>query len=407
MGTNSKWMPPIASLEEIDVENVRVFLRVDFNVPLHEDGSIRDDTRIRACLPTIQALRKRNARLVIASHLGRPEGKPDPQWSLETVGHHLAELLQTEIRLPDEVIGDSVRKLVLDTRAGQMVLLENLRFHPGEVANNEQFSQELASLADVYVNDAFAVSHRAHASVVGVPNLIHTRAAGYLMMEELSVLNRLVHEPEHPFVAVIGGAKVSDKLPLLLALVNRLRANDQILIGGAMANTFLASKGINLGKSRHEPEQFRNCQSVLDKAKAREITILLPKDVRIANDLQAKEATIHSAAKDLPANSLALDIGPATEAAFAQAIHQARMLFWNGPMGLFENSAFAQGSMAVAKAVAECPGYTVVGGGDSIAAVEQSGYSEQIDHLSTGGGASLEMLEGRTLPGVEALFLTS
>jgi len=392
-------------ISNLDVRNRRVFVRVDFNVPRSPKGQVTDDTRIRAALPTLRALLEREARLVVASHLGRPKGKPDPEFSVEVVAQRFAELLGSEVRLPDEVVGDGVTKLVQDTRAGQVVMLENLRFHPGVTKNDDDFAQALAALCDAYVGEAFGACHRAHASVVGLPRRVRERAAGYLLRAELDALSRLVEKPEHPFCALVGGAKVSTKAGVLVALVERLGPGDVLIIGGAMANTFLAAAGKPMGASLFEPDHVADCKSVVRKAEARDVTLLLPSDVRVAKSVDATEADTMDLERDkLGPADMALDIGPKSAQRYAEAISSAKMLFWNGPMGAFENPAFADGTLSVAKAVASCTGFTVVGGGDSVAAVGQMGVADDIDHVSTGGGASLEFIEsGGTLPGVEAL----
>ncbi|MBV1861071.1 MAG: phosphoglycerate kinase [Nannocystaceae bacterium] len=392
------------SLSDLDVDNRRVLVRVDFNVPLNADGTVRDDTRIRAALPTLRALRERSARLIIASHLGRPNGTFKPELAIEPVGARLAELLECEVRVPDEVVGDGVTKLVNDTTNKQVVLLQNLRFHPGETKNDPQLATALAALADAYVNDAFGACHRSHASVVGVAAMVAARAPGLLLERELKSLRRLVHEPARPFVAILGGAKVSDKLSVLVALVEQFRAGDALLIGGAMANTFLAAAGGEVGASLHEPDRFRDCKTILEKAAARDIRVVLPTDVLVGHGLDTPEAThLRLGARPMGGEEMALDIGPDSVEQFAQVLSRAKTIFWNGPMGLFENPAFAQGTLGVAKAVAESQAFSVVGGGDSVAALHQSGLADQIGHVSTGGGASLELIEGKILPGIAAL----
>ncbi|MFV8756705.1 phosphoglycerate kinase [Nannocystaceae bacterium ST9] len=404
-------LPELPRFDQLDVDNRRVLVRVDFNVPLRapENGEggqvVGDDTRIQASLPTLRELLRRNARLIVCSHLGRPDPKVgfDPALSMEPIGRRLAELLELEVRLPDEVVGDGVTKLVNDTRAGQVVLLENLRFHPGEERNDPEFARALAKLCDVYVNDAFGASHRAHASVVGVPEIIHDHAPGLLMTRELEALRKLVDQLEHPFVALVGGAKVSDKIGILVALTERLKAGDSIAIGGAMANTFLLARGASLGASRVERDRLNDCKRVFEKAAARDVHVLLPVDLRCGSSLKDDHAQVVAVDDGVPEGRMALDIGAVTEKQFAATIAKAKTLFWNGPMGVFENPAFASGTMAMARAVAGCPGYTVVGGGDSVAALNESGLADKVDHVSTGGGASLEFVEGRELPGVLAL----
>jgi phosphoglycerate kinase len=401
-------LPPLPRFEDLDVDNRRVLVRVDFNVPLATEGGRRvvtDDTRIQASLPTLRELLRRDARLIVCSHLGRPNPEVgfDPELSMEPVAARLAELLGIDVRLPDEVVGDGVTKLVNDTRAGQLVLLENLRFHPGEEKNDPEFSRALAKLCDVYVNDAFGASHRAHASIVGVPEIIHDHAPGLLMTRELEALSRVVDALEHPFVALVGGAKVSDKLGVLVALTERLSAGDAILVGGAMANTFLLARGASLGSSKVEKDRLGDCRRVFEKAAARDVDVLLPVDLRCGGSLKDNEAQIIAVDDGVPEGRMALDIGPVSERQFASRIAKAKVLFWNGPMGVFENPTFAAGTMAMAAAVADCPGYTVVGGGDSVAALNVSGKADKVDHVSTGGGASLEFIEGAELPGVTAL----
>jgi phosphoglycerate kinase len=394
----------IPSHRDLDVDNRRVFVRVDFNVPLGDGGTVRDDTRIVASLPTLQNLIDRGAKLIVASHLGRPKGVFEAKYAMEPVAGRLAELLGREVRVPtDEVVGDATTKLVNDLRGGQVLLLQNLRFHPGETKNDAKFSQALAALCDAYVNDAFGASHRAHASVVGVPALVHAHAAGELLLGELVALSRLVDAPERPFVAIVGGAKVSDKLGVLVSLVERLAAGDSLVIGGAMANTFLAAGGAAMGASLQERDRYSDCRMVLDKARARDVVVVLPTDIRVGGSLDDTKARIMAAGGGLGETELALDIGPDTTARVVAILARAKMVLWNGPMGLFENPAFAEGTLAVARAMASSPAFTVVGGGDSVAAIQQAGVADRIGHVSTGGGASLEFLEGRALPGITIL----
>jgi phosphoglycerate kinase len=390
----------IKSIRDLDVSGRRVFIRVDFNVPLSPAGVVSDDTRIRESLPTIKLALERGARVVLASHLGRPKGRPDKQFTLEPVAARLAELIGADVALTDEPVGDGARKVVNDLHAGAVALLENLRFSPAEEANEEAFSRALASYADVYVNDAFGTAHRAHASTVGMAKLVADRGMGLLMEREVTFLGRLLGEVERPFVAIIGGAKVSDKIAVLENLLDRV---DQLLIGGAMANTFLKARGGKLGRSLVEEDKLALARSFLRSAEERNIDVLLPRDAVAAAGIKAESGKV-VAASAVPEDLAALDIGPETARGFADTIARARTIFWNGPMGVFESQPFAAGTVAVAKAVAGAAGaLSVVGGGDSVAALHKSGVADRITHISTGGGASLEFLEGKKLPGLAAL----
>jgi phosphoglycerate kinase len=388
------------TISELDIAGRRVFIRVDFNVPLTAEGKVSDDTRIRESLPTIKLAIEKGARVVLASHLGRPKGKPDKKYTLEPVAGRLAELLDADVTLTDEPVGDGARKVVNDLHAGAVALLENLRFSPLEEANDEGFSRALASYADVYVNDAFGTAHRAHASTVGITKFLGDKGLGLLMEREVKFLGKLLGDVERPFVAIIGGAKVSDKIGVLDNLLGRV---DQMLIGGAMANTFLKAKGGRLGRSLVEEDKLALARAFLRKAEERNIDILLPRDVVAAAGIKADSGRVVQA-NSVPEDLAALDIGPETARGFADAIARAKTIFWNGPMGVFESEPFAGGTLAVAKAVAGAAGaLSVVGGGDSVAAVHKSGVADKITHISTGGGASLEFLEGRKLPGLAAL----
>jgi phosphoglycerate kinase len=390
----------IKSISELDIQSRRVFIRVDFNVPLTPARGVADATRIKEALPTIKLAIERGARVVLASHLGRPKGKPNPEFSLLPVAAYLAEVLGREVVLTDEPVGDGARKVVSDLREGGVAMLENLRFHPGEEANDEAFARALASYADVYVNDAFGTAHRAHASTVGMIRFVSARAMGLLVEKEVKFLGRLLGEVERPFVAIIGGAKVSDKMGVLENLLARVNA---LYIGGAMANTFLKAKGGHLGRSLLEEDKLPLARSFLRKAEERGVQVLLPRDVVAAAGTRAESGKVVSA-MNVPEDLAALDIGPETVRAFAEGIGRARTIFWNGPMGVFESEPFAAGTLGLAKAVAGVPdALTVVGGGDSVAAVQRAGVAEKMSHISTGGGASLEFLEGKRLPGLAAL----
>jgi phosphoglycerate kinase len=388
----------IRTIRDLSIEGRRTFIRVDFNVPL-ENGKVTDTSRVEASLPTIRHAMERGAKVVLASHAGRPKGKRKPEYSLDPVGAVLAELLRAEVLLTDDCVSDAAGKIVADLRDGQVALLENLRFHPGEEANDEAFARELAKLADVYVNDAFGAAHRAHASVSALPKLFRERGMGLLMEKEVAALEKMRIGNDHPFVAVLGGAKVSDKIGVIEALLERV---DALPIGGAMANTFLAAQGLSMGKSLVETDKLALARSVMQRAADRKVKLLLPVDLVVAESKDAERGEVVDI-REVPAGAMALDIGPKTVEAFRAAILPAKALFWNGPMGLFERAPFAAGTLGVAQAGAECTGFTVVGGGDSVAAVNQAGLADRYGHVSTGGGASLEYLEGRQMPGIEAV----
>ncbi len=385
---------PKRTIEDVDLGGRRVFLRVDYNVPLAKDGTVSEDARIRATLPTIDLARKAGARVILASHLGRPKGKPDPTYSLGPVARRLAELLGAEVPLAPDCVGAGVEARARALGPGGLLFLENLRFHPGEEANDPAFARALAALGEVYVNDAFAAAHRAHASTEGIIRYLRPAVAGLLMKQELEALARVWEAPARPLVAILGGAKVSDKLALVKSLLGRV---DRLLIGGGMAFTFLKAQGHEVGRSLLEADLVPTAATLLDSGK-----ILLPVDTVVAPSVDAATGAV-VAVTAIPADQTGLDIGPATVAAFAAAIADGATVVWNGPMGVFERAPFAAGTLGVARAVAEAPGLTVVGGGDTVAAVEQAGVARRIGYLSTGGGAFLEFLEGRKLPGVAAL----
>ncbi len=387
------------SIRDLDLKGTRVFMRVDFNVPLSE-GKVSDDTRIRASLPTIEHARKNGARLVLSSHLGRPKGKRKPEMSLRPAAERLGELLQAPVDFADDCIGPEAEQKSQALGEGGVLLLENLRFHPEEEKNDEGFSQALARHGEVYVNDAFGSAHRAHASTVGVTRFLRKAAAGLLMEKELNYLGRAVIDPEHPYVAILGGAKVSDKIEVI---ENLLKLVDVLVIGGGMAYTFLRAQGVAVGKSLVEEDKIELAKQLLAEAEKRKVEVLLPRDHKIAEKIDPAAQPQVVGLKEIPDNLMALDIGPKSIEAFSAAVARAKTIVWNGPMGVFECPPFAEGTMAVARAVADSGATSIVGGGDSIAAIEQAGVTDRITHVSTGGGASLEFLGGRTLPGVEAL----
>ena len=393
----------IRSIDQLELSGKRVFIRVDFNVPLDKKtGAVKDDARIRAALPTIQYALQKRAKVILASHLGRPDGKVAAAMSLEPVGARLSELLGCDVMHADDCVGDGVRKMVADLRDGQVILLENLRFHGEEEANDDGFSRDLAALCDVYVDDAFGTAHRAHASTAGMVRFVKVKAAGFLVTKELKHLQPLLSGAARPYLAILGGAKVSDKIKVIDQLLGKV---DALLIGGAMAYTFLAAKGEKVGGSRVEKDKLEVALRILEKAKKLEVQILLPTDHVVAAEPKGGIPTsVEKGA--ISDGKLGLDIGPETVAAFKARILGAGTVFWNGPMGMFEMPEYAAGTRAVAEALVgatKAGAVTVVGGGDSAAAIAEFGLADQVSHVSTGGGASLEFLEGRELPGVKIL----
>ncbi len=385
---------------DLDVKGKLVFLRVDFNVPLDDKGQIRDDNRIRASLPTIVWLLEHGARLIIASHMGRPKGKVEPSMSLKPAAARLAELIPYKVVMAPDVVGDEVERLKKGLGEGEVLLLENVRFYKEEEKNDAGFARQLAESVDIFVNDAFGSSHRAHASVVGIADFIPVKAAGYLMKKEVDYLKKAVHTPVKPYVAILGGAKVSDKIEIIESLLGKA---DHILIGGAMAYTFLKAQGLGVGRSLVENDQIEIALVILDKARTNEVSFHLPQDHVLAKAPQAGAETRIVEALPFPEDMMGVDIGPKTVAAYAAVIAAAKTIFWNGPMGIFEIDEFAQGTIGVAKAVAASGAISIVGGGDSVAAIKKAGVRDKISHISTGGGASLEYVAYETLPGITAL----
>jgi len=390
---------PKLTVDQLDLAGKRVFLRVDLNVPL-EAGRVAEDTRIRAVLPTIEHCLKAAASVILASHLGRPKGTVDPRYSLKPVAVRLEELLGRPVPLLPDCVGPEVEAAAAALKPGETVLLENLRFHPGEEANDPEFARRLAALADVYVNDAFAAAHRAHASTEGITRFLQPAAAGLLMARELEALGRIFERPERPVAAVLGGAKVSDKLALVEHLLARV---DTLLIGGGMAFTFLAALGYGVGRSLLEAERLEAARAILGRARSLGVRMRLPVDVVAASAPDSAEGIRTVGVREIPDDLMGLDVGPLTVAQFGAALQGAKTVVWNGPMGVFEKPAFAAGTLGLARAVAGCGAFSVIGGGDTIAAVRQAGVTDRIGYISTGGGAFLEFLEGRTLPGVAAL----
>jgi len=394
------------SVRDLSLTNQRVFMRVDFNVPL-EDGRVMEDTRIRETLPTIEYALRRGARVVLASHLGRPKGKPNPRMSLKPVAERLRMLLDKELAPEENVgfcpdcVGPEAEEMAGQLEKGQTLLLENLRFHAEEEANDQKFAKQLASMADCYVNDAFGAAHRAHASTVGITKFVKKSVAGMLMEKELQYLGKVLLHPERPFIAILGGAKVSDKIGVIRNLLDKI---DVLIIGGGMAYTFLKAQGEEVGKSLVEQDKLDLARQLLQQAKNHKLKFLLPVDHVVADKISADSFIQTVDSGRIPANLIALDIGPRTIESFTKEIARAHTIVWNGPMGVFEVAPFAKGTFKIAHAVAENAAATsIVGGGDSVSAVHAAGVADKITHISTGGGASLEFLEGKKLPGVEAL----
>jgi phosphoglycerate kinase len=399
-------MPELYTLDDLDLAGLngkRVFVRVDFNVPVSESGDVLDATRLEEAIPTINELTGAGCRVLLASHAGRPKGQRDPRYTLRHAALKLVELLGKPVRFANDCVGEEVEKIAREMDPGEVLLLENLRFYPGEEKNDPAFADQLAALAEAYVDDAFGSAHRAHASVVGVPERLPRKAAGRLLTREVEALGRLLGEPGRPFAALLGGAKIEGKIDTLLNLLPRL---DILLLGGGMANTFLAAQGRDVGASLFEPDRLDMARDILEKAKAQGIEVLLPTDVVVTESLDdpsAIDGAQNVRVDAIPAKGKAVDLGPETRKAFAEAIGRAKTLFWNGPLGVFEKPPFDAGTRAVAEALANCPGFSVIGGGETVAAAHQAGVTDRIGHVSTGGGASLEFLAGKELPGVKVL----
>lgn len=388
------------SIKEIDITNKRVFIRVDFNVPMDDQQNIVDDTRIRAVLPTLRYALDNHAKLIVASHMGRPKGRKSHELSLKPIAKRLGRLLEKDVKLANDCIGPDVKSLISAMKAGDIVLLENLRFHPEEQKNNDKFAEELASLCDVYVNNAFAVSHRVNASVVAITKYAPVSVAGFLLQKEIGYFSKIMADPQHPLVTIIGGAKVSDKL---MALDNMLDHVDKFIIGGAMANTFLKSKGYDVGKSKIEKDLIGAARSIMEKAAKRKVKFYLPVDAVVARRFDPKAQTKVVPIQEIPENWMALDIGPATSLLFSEVLDNAKTVIWNGPMGVFEIDSFSRGTIAMVHSVANCYALTIVGGGDTDVAIHKERVTDRITYISTGGGAFLTMLEGKTLPAITAL----
>ncbi|MCK5340625.1 MAG: phosphoglycerate kinase [Desulfobulbaceae bacterium] len=388
------------NIKDLDIREKKILIRVDFNVPFDEHNNITDDTRIRGVLPTINHALDEHAKIIIMSHLGRPKGKRQEKFSLAPVAKRLSRLIDKDIKLAPDCIGEEVRAIVDAMQPGEVVLLENLRFHAAEQENDREFSKKLASLADIFVNDAFAVAHRAHASVVGVTEFFDQCAAGFLLQKEMDYFQRSMGDPVRPLVAIVGGAKVSSKLGALRNMLDRV---DKMIIGGAMANTFLKSWGYSVGKSKVEDDLLETARELVEKAKSKGVKFYLPVDCIVADRFEPRAETMRTTVQEVPDEWMILDIGPATTLLFSEALENARTIVWNGPMGAFEMDAYSRGTMAMVQRVAGSHALTIVGGGDTDVAVHKAGETNNISYISTGGGAFLMLMEGKTLPGVAAL----
>jgi phosphoglycerate kinase len=390
----------IKSIRDLDFKNKATFLRVDFNVPI-KDGKVVDDTRIQAALPTIKFLLEAGARLVCASHLGRPKGEPEPQYSIEPVAERLGDLLGVDVMFTDDSVGSAIQRQLRDLKSGTVMVLENLRFNPGEEKNSAEYCHQLKGLCEVYVNDAFGTCHRAHASTAGLPALMKEKAAGFLLEKEIQALGKLVHNPDRPLISILGGSKVSDKAKVIEALMIK---SSKILIGGAMAYTFLRALAVKPGNSRVEVDLIPLAKKILDRSKEARCEIVLPVDHRMGVSFDNPGVMKVSENAHIPDGMTGLDIGPKTEELFIRSLRGAQTIFWNGPLGVCEKPPFNTGTFAIAKAIAESPALSkICGGGDSVTAVNEAGLQSGFTHISTGGGASLELVEGRPMPGIEAL----
>lgn len=387
------------TIEDIDVNDKKVLVRCDFNVPQDDNGNITDDRRIVETLKTIKYLIDNNARVILCSHLGRPKGKFDNKYSLQPVAKRLSELLGQDVKMATDVIGDSAKSLVQDLQPKEVMLLENVRFHPEEEENDIEFSKQLAAFADIYVNDAFGTAHRAHASTAGVARFLPA-VAGYLIEKEIRIIGGALDNPQKPFIAILGGKKVSDKIGVIENLIEKANA---IIIGGGMAYTFLKAKGYEIGKSICEEDKIELAKSLIAKAEEKNVELLFPLDVICANEISNNANAVCVDVDNIPADLSGVDIGPKTIEKFSEEIQKAKTVIWNGPMGVFEIEQFANGTNEIAKALSTIDGITIIGGGDSASAVEQCGYADKMTHISTGGGASLEYIEGKILPGIDCL----